>query len=102
MPGQHTTEEEPNQAAGIVVPLELEGLRILRQEVQADGKLRVEVIATKKREPCPHCGAVCVTQHDVRPRRKRDVPLRGHEVEQVLYTRPFACIRCAKAFTECD
>jgi hypothetical protein len=50
MPSQHTTEEEINQEAGIVVPLELAGLRILKQEVQADGKLRVEVIAVKKRE----------------------------------------------------
>src|SRR5947209_4221567 len=102
MPGQHTTEEEPNQAAGIVVPLELESLCILRQEVQADGKLRVEVIATKKREPCPHCGTMCVKQHDVRPRRKRDVPLRGHRVELVLHKRRFWCHRCRKAFTESD
>ena len=102
MPSQHTTEEEPNQAAGIVVPLELEGLRILRQEVQADGKLRVEVIATKKREACPHCGTMCVKQHDVRPRRKRDSPLRGHAVELVLYKRRFWCIGCHKAFTESD
>ena len=102
MPSQHITEEESTQTQGIMVPLELEGLRILRQEVQADGKLRVEVIATKKREPCPHCGAVCVKQHDVRPRRKRDVPLRGHEVELVLYKRRFWCIRCHKAFTESD
>ena len=74
MPRQHITEEEANQAQGIVVPLELDGLRILRQEVQADGKLRVEVMATKQREKCPHCGTMCVKQHDVRPRRKRDVP----------------------------
>jgi hypothetical protein len=45
MPSQHITEEEPSQTQGIMVPLELEGLCILRQEVQADGKLRVEVIA---------------------------------------------------------
>ncbi len=101
MPSQHSTEEETNQE-GIVVPLELEGLRILRQEVQGDGKLRVEVIATKKRETCPHCGAVCVKQHDVRPRAKRDVPLRGYLVELVLYKRRFWCIRCRKAFTESD
>jgi transposase len=102
MPSQHITEEETNQEQGIVVPLELDGLRILRQEVQADGKLRVEVIATKKREMCPHCGAVCVKQHDVRPRRKRDVPLRGHVVELVLHKRRFWCLRCRKAFTESD
>lgn len=102
MPSQHITEEETNQEPGIVVPLELDGLRILRQEVQADGKLRVEVIATKKRETCPHCGTVCVKQHDVRPRTKRDVPLRGHRVELVLHKRRFWCIGCHKAFTESD
>ena len=102
MPSQHTTEESTNQPSGIVVPLELEGLQILRQEVQADGKLRVEVIATKKGERCPHCGTMCVKQHDVRPRRKRDVPLRGHLVELVLHKRRFWCIGCHKAFTEND
>jgi transposase len=102
MPSQHSTEEETNQAQGIVVPLELEGLRIFRQEAQGDGKLRVEVIATEKRATCPHCGTVCVKQHDVRPRAKRDVPLRGHLVELVLYKRRFWCIRCRKAFTESD
>lgn len=77
-------------------------MRILKQEAQADGKLRVEVIATKQRENCPHCGMVCVKQHDVRPRRKRDVPLRGHLVELVLHKRRFWCMRCRKAFTESD
>jgi transposase len=102
MPNQHTTEEETSQEAGIVVPLELDGLRILRQEVQEDGKLRVEVIGTKKRETCPHCGTLCVKQHDVRARRKRDIPLRGHEVELVVSKRRFWCISCHKAFTESD
>lgn len=102
MPSQHTTGEGTNQPEGIVVPLELEGLRILRQEVQADGKLRVEVIATKKGEKCPYCGTICVKQHDVRPRRKRDVPLRGHVVELVLHKRRFWCLGCRKAFTESD
>ena len=36
MPSQHTTGEETSQEQGIVVPLELDGLRILKQEVQAD------------------------------------------------------------------
>ena len=58
MSSQHTTEPDPHQPEGIVVPLELEGLRLLRQESQADGKLRVEVIATKKGEACPHGTAV--------------------------------------------
>ena len=102
MPSQHPTEDGANQPAGIVVPLELEGIRILKQEVQADGKLRVEVMATKKGETCSHCGTMCVKQHDVRPRRKRDVPLRGHVVELVLHKRRFRCLRCRKAFTESD
>jgi transposase len=102
MPSQHTTEDNPPQPQGIIVPLELDGLRILRQEVQADGKLRVEVMATKKGEPCPHCGTRCVKQHDIRPRSKRDVPLRGHVVELVLQKRRFWCHRCRKAFTESD
>jgi len=41
MPTQHSTEKEASQEQGIVVPLELEGLRILKQEVQADGRIRV-------------------------------------------------------------
>lgn len=102
MSSQHTTEEDPTQSQGIVVPLELEGLRILRQEAQADGKLHIEVMATKKGEKCPHCGKICVKQHDVRLRRKRDVPLRGHRVELVLHKRRFWCLGCRKAFTESD
>jgi transposase len=102
MPSQHTTEEETDRERGIVVPLELEGLRILTQEVQTDGRIRVEVIGTNERAPCPHCATVCVKQHDVRQRSKRDVPLRGHRVELVLHKRRFRCLRCHKAFTESD
>ncbi|MFL5653905.1 MAG: ISL3 family transposase [Ktedonobacteraceae bacterium] len=99
---QHSTEKEATHELGIVVPLELEGLRILKQEVQADGRIRVEVMGTNERAVCPHCGTICVKQHDVRPRVKRDVPLRGHRVELVLYKRRFWCLRCHKAFTESD
>jgi transposase len=102
MPTQHSTGKEANQEQGIMVPLELEGLRILKQEVQPDGRIRVEVIGTNERAQCPHCGAICVKQHDVRQRIKRDVPLRGHRVELVLYKRRFWCIRCHKALTESD
>jgi len=66
MPTQHITGEEANQEQGIVVPLEWAGLRILKQEVQTDGRIRVEVIGTNERATCPHGGAVCVKQHDVR------------------------------------
>jgi hypothetical protein len=34
MPNQHTMQEGASQEEGIVVPLELAGLRILKQEVQ--------------------------------------------------------------------
>jgi hypothetical protein len=37
MLSQHSIQQEANQAEGIVVPLELAGLRILQQAVQADG-----------------------------------------------------------------
>ena len=99
---QHITGKEANQEQGIVVPLELEGLRILKQEVQVDGRIRVEVIGTNERASCPHCGCICVKQHDVRQRIKRDVPLRGHRIELVLHKRRFWCLRCHKAFTESD
>ena len=48
MPTQDTISEEVSQEQGIVVPLELAELRILKQEVQADGRLRVEVIGTNE------------------------------------------------------
>ena len=99
---QHSTEQETNHEEGIVVPLELDGLRILKQEVQTDGRIRVEVIGTNEPAACLHCGTICVKQHDVRKRIKRDLPLRGHRVELVLYKRRFWCLRCHKAFTESD
>jgi len=102
MSTQDTISEEVSQEQGIVVPLELAELRILKQEVQADGTVRVEVIGTNERTSCPYCGAICVKQHDVRQRCKRDVPLRGHRVELVLHKRRFWCFRCQKAFTESD
>lgn len=102
MPSQHITEGKTSQEQGIEVPLELAGLRILKQAVQADGRIRVEVIGTNERASCPHCSAVCVKQHDVRKRSKSDVPLRGHRVELVLHKRRFWCLRCHKAFTESD
>jgi transposase len=102
MSQQHSTEEEANHEEGIMVPLELEGLRLLKQEMQPDGTIRIEVIGTNERASCPHCQNVCVKRHDVRPRSKRDVPLRGHRIEVVLYKRRFWCPRCHKAFTEPD
>lgn len=60
------------------------------------------VMGTNEPASCPHCGCMCVKQHDVRQRIKRDVPLRGHRVELVLSKRRFWCLRCHKAFTESD
>jgi len=102
MPSQHIIEQEANHQEGIVVPLELEGLRILKQEMQPDGTIQVEVIGTNDRANCPHCQAICIKQHDRRKRRKRDVSLLEHRVELVLHKRRFWCIRCHKAFTEMD
>ncbi len=102
MPSQHSIEKGPSGEEGIIVPLELPEWRILKQEVQADETIRVEVMGTNERATCPHCDTICVKRHDVRLRRKRDVPLRGHQVELVVYKRRFWCLRCRKAFTEPD
>jgi hypothetical protein len=56
IPKQHITEGALNQEEqGIVVPLELEGLRMFKQEVQPDGTIRIEVMGTNDRARCPHC-----------------------------------------------
>src|SRR6266851_1883416 len=110
MPTQHITEppsrqgEQPEHpgSEGIIVPLDLPGLRILRQEVQADGSIEVKVIGINERACCPHCQRMCAKQHDRRLRRKRDVPLRGHRVVLVLYKRRFNCFGCRRTFTEPD
>ncbi len=44
MPTQRSIGKEVDQDQGIVVPLELDGLRTLTQEVQTDGRIRVAVI----------------------------------------------------------
>ena len=106
MPSQHiiaagSAQREPEEK-GIVVPLELGDLRILKQQLQADGSIEVEVIASTDRAPCPHCQRVSVKVHDRRPRRKRDIPLRGHRIVLVLQKRRFRCLRCRRSFTEPD
>lgn len=45
---------------------------------------------------------MCQTARCASAVRKRDVPLRGHRVEVVIYKRRFWCLRCHKAFTEPD
>lgn len=103
--GQGETQGEPRSHAeqeGIVVPLELGAFRILKQHIQEDGRLEVEIIATTERAPCPHCQRVSVKVHDTRPRRKRDIPLRGHGIVLILLKRRFRCLTCRRSFTEAD
>jgi transposase len=45
---------------------------------------------------------VCQTARCASAVGKRDVPLRGHRVEVVIYKRRFWCLRCHKAFSEPD
>lgn len=70
--------------------------------MQADGKLRVEMIATKKGEQCPPCGMLGVKHQALRPRGQREVPVRGHGVAVVRQKRRFWGSRCRQAFTESD
>ena len=101
MPSQHTTEEPPAKE-GIVVPLDLPELHILSQEWQANGTIRIEVIATTTQAACPDCQKICVKIHDTRPRKKRDISLREHPIELILLKRRFRCLHCGKSFTEPD
>ncbi len=107
---QHSTDQReakgeargPIKQEGMVVPLDLGALRILKQDLQEDGSIEVEVIATTDRARCPHCQRVSVKVHDTRPRRKRDIPLRGHRIVLVLLKRRFRCPGCRRSFTEAD
>lgn len=101
MPSQHTTEDVANHEA-ILVPLDLDELQIVSQQWCANGSIKVEVIATTTQAICPHCQKRCVKIHDTRPRKKRAIALRGHQVELVLLKRRFRCLRCRKSFTEQD
>jgi transposase len=101
LPSQHTTEETPAKE-GIVVPLDLPELHIVNQEWQANGTIRIEVIATTTQATCPDCQKICVKIHDTRPRKKRDISLREHPIELTLWKRRFRCLHCRKTFTEPD
>jgi transposase len=98
LPSQHITEETANSEA-ILVPLDLDELQIVSQEWLANGTIRVEVMATTTQAPCPHCQKRCVKIHDTRPRKKRDISLRGHQVELIVLKRRFRCLRCRKSGT---
>ncbi len=93
----HAPEEE-----GITVPLDLPGLRIVRQRRTTPGELEVTVIGTQTRAPCPHCGRLSAKQHDIRSRRKRDVTLGAFSVTLILRKRRFRCFSCQRVFTEVD
>ncbi|HLH60888.1 MAG TPA: transposase family protein [Ktedonobacteraceae bacterium] len=105
MRNQHIIESQPEAdqlSQGIVVPLDLPELRILKQSLQADGSIEVHVIATTNQEVCPRCATLCIKIHDTRGRVKRDSSLRGHRVHLVLYKRRFRCLTCRRSFTEPD
>jgi transposase len=98
---QEPSRECPAREA-IVVPLDLPAFRILRQEVQADGSIEVEVMGTDERACCPQCGRMCAKVHDRRLRRKRDRSLRDHQVVLVVHKPRFKCFGCRRSFTEPD
>ena len=98
MPSQHTTEE-PAPKKAILVPLDLEEMQIVSQAWLADGTSRVEVMATTTQATCPQCQTQCVKIHDTRPRKKRDIVLRGHPVELIMLKRRFHCLSCRKSGT---
>jgi len=101
LPSQHTTEESVPKE-GMWVPLDLPDLHILSQACQPNGTIRVEVRAATTQVACPYCQQKCVKIHDTRKRKKRDVALRGYQVELILHKRRFNCLSCRKSFTEPD
>lgn len=105
MRDQHTIENQSHSmypVQGIFVPLDLPGLRILNQSIREDGTIEVHVIAPTESEACPHCGETSKKTHDTRVRIKRDIPIRKHRVEIMLYKRRFHCAACQRTFTEPD
>jgi transposase len=99
---QDTTPAGQAGGRGIIVPLGLEGLRVLSQRVGRDGELEVTVMGTQTRAACPRCGRVSAKQHDVRSRCKQDVACGARRVVLVLRKRRFRCLSCRRPFTEPD
>ncbi|MBO0789687.1 MAG: transposase [Ktedonobacteraceae bacterium] len=85
-----------------MVPLDLVELRILKQDWQEDGRICLQLIARATTAHCPRCQQESQSIHDCRARCKRDLPLRGYQVQLVLWKRRFRCHRCRKTFTEPD
>jgi transposase len=105
MQDQHTIDGQSHSTypmQGIVVPLDLPGLRILKQSVREDGTIEVHVISPTESETCPHCGEISGKIHDTRIRMKRDIAIRSHQVEIMLHKRRFRCPDCQRTFTEPD
>lgn len=106
MPSQHIipvqSQVESKQPEGILVPLDLPELKIVKQEVQTDGSIEVHVRALTDREACPRCRNICVKVHDTRMRAKRDIDLRNYQIRLILYKRRFRCFACQRKFTEPD
>lgn len=101
LPSQHNIEQA-GQEDGIVVPLGLPELCIIRQIWPADGSLQVEVIARSQQVTCPKCQHPCQKIHDRRARKKRDMTLGDHSVQLILWKRRFHCQECQRIFTEPD
>jgi transposase len=105
MQNQHTIENQSHSTSpvqGIFVPLDLPGLRIVKQNTQEDGTIEVHVISPTESEVCPYCGVVSEKIHDTRVRVKRDVDIRKHQVKIMLHKRRFRCSGCQRTFTESD
>ena len=106
MPSQHIipvqSQAEGEQPEGILVPLDLPDLKIVKQEVQTDASIEVHVRALTDREACPRCCNICVKVHDTRMRGKRDINLGNYQIRLVLYKRRFRCFTCQRTFTESD
>lgn len=102
MSNQHITEQQERVEETIGVPLDLEGFSIVKQEVERNGQIRIEIIAKATSAICPRCHRQSRKIHDRRPRVKRDVKLRDDEVKIVLWKRRFRCFACRRPFTEED
>lgn len=105
MQDQHIIEDQSHctyPVQGIVVPLDLPGLHLLKQNMREDGTIEVHVAALTERETCPYCGSISEKIHDTRIRVKRDIAIRNHQVEILLYKRRFRCPGCQRTFTEPD
>jgi transposase len=86
----------------MIVPLDLPEFRVVEQSSHPDGCLRVKVIATRSRAVCPHCSQPSERVHDCRERRKRDLSIRGYQVQLIVLKRRYRCACCRKTFTEPD